>query len=48
MKQYPKVTRVELIVNGTRHFVTWSANNVAIDEQDNKRTLKIFLKRIEV
>lgn len=36
------VTRIELISEGGREFVTYDASNVHISIQDGKRTLKVF------
>ena len=41
---FNKVTRIELIKNAKRHFVTYDAKEVQISLQDNDRTLKIFFK----
>jgi len=39
------VTRVELIENGRRAYVTWDAGNVNTSVQDDGKTLKIFVSR---
>ena len=42
MKDYSKVTRVEVIDETGRKFVKWNVNVVA-DLQDDGRTLKLFI-----
>ena len=39
---FDKVTRIELIEDGKRRFVTWTAKNVQLSLQDSNRTLKVF------
>ena len=40
----PEVTRVELIDDTGRAYSQWNVKDVELHLQDNKRTLKIFLK----
>lgn len=39
---FDKVTRIELIKDGKRSFVTWNAKHVQLSLQDDNRTLKVF------
>jgi len=43
IKQYPDVTRVEVIGNDGREFVHYGCSNVKVSLQDNGRTIKVFL-----
>jgi hypothetical protein len=42
--EFKEVTRIELIRNAKRLYVTHSVKNVKISLQDNNRTLKIFFE----
>ena len=44
LKDYPDVTRVEVITNSGREFVRYECSNVQVSLQDNGRTIKVFLK----
>ena len=43
IKSYPLINRVEVIGKNGREFVQYDCSNVQISEQDNGRTLKVFL-----
>jgi len=43
IKSYPLINRVEVISGDGREFVRYDCSNVQISEQDNGRTLKVFL-----
>ena len=43
LKNYPEVTRVEVITNNGREFVQYKCSNVQVSLQDDGRTLKVFL-----
>jgi len=43
LKQYPDVTRVEVIGNDGREFVHYGCSNVKVSLQDDGRTIKVFL-----
>jgi hypothetical protein len=43
IKQYPDVTRVEVIGNDGREFVHYGCSNVKVSLQDDGRTIKVFL-----
>lgn len=43
IKNYPLINRVEVIGPTGREFVQYDCSNVQISEQDNGRTLKVFL-----
>ena len=43
LKQYPDVTRVEVIGNDGREFVQYGCSNVKVSLQDDGRTIKVFL-----
>ena len=43
IKQYPDVTRVEVIGNDGREFVQYGCSNVKVSLQDDGRTIKVFL-----
>jgi hypothetical protein len=47
LKSYPKVTRVELITNWGRKVVELGCSNVKVSLQDDGRTIKVFLSRID-
>jgi hypothetical protein len=49
MTYYPldKVTRIEIIDQDGRSYVNWNDNNkVELSFQDDKRTLKVFISRV--
>ena len=43
IKSYPLINRVEVIGKNGREFVQYDCSNVQVSEQDNGRTLKVFL-----
>ena len=43
IKNYPNVTRVEVIGNDGREFVHYGYSNVKVSLQDDGRTIKVFL-----
>ena len=43
LKNYPDVTRVEVIGNDGREFVRYGCSNVKVSLQDDGRTIKVFL-----
>lgn len=43
LKNYPKVTRVEVITSNGREFVQYECSNVQISLQDDGQTIKVFL-----
>lgn len=43
IKNYPLINRVEVITNKGREFVRYGCFNVQVSEQDEGRTLKVFL-----
>ena len=43
IKNYPLINRVEVIGKNGREYVQYDCSNVQVSEQDNGRTLKIFL-----
>ena len=43
IKSYPLINRVEVIGPNGREFVQYDCSNVQVSEQDNGRTLKVFL-----
>ena len=47
LKSYPEVTRVELITNWGREIVELGCSNVKMSLQDDGRTIKVFLSRID-
>jgi hypothetical protein len=44
LKQYPEVTRVEVITNNGHEFVRYDCSDVQMSLQDDGRTIKVFLK----
>lgn len=44
IKSYPLINRVEVIGPNGREFVQYDCSNVQISQQDNGRTLKVFLR----
>lgn len=47
LKSYPEVTRVELITNWGREIVELGCSSVKVSLQDDGRTIKVFLSRID-
>jgi hypothetical protein len=43
LKNYPDVTRVEVITSNGREFVQYECSNVQVSLQDDGQTLKVFL-----
>ena len=43
LKNYPDVTRVEVITNNGREFVRYECSNVQVSLQDDGQTIKVFL-----
>jgi hypothetical protein len=43
IKNYPYITRVEVIGKNGREYVQYECSNVQVSEQDDGRTLKVFL-----
>jgi len=43
IKSYPLINRVEVISGDGREFVRYDCSNVQVSEQDNGRTLKVFV-----
>ena len=43
LKNYPDVTRVEVITDEGREFVRYECSNVQVSLQDDGQTLKVFL-----
>jgi len=43
LKNYPEVTRVEVITRKGREFVRYECSNVQVSLQDNGQTIKVFL-----
>jgi len=43
LKNYPEVTRVEVITSNGREFVQYECSNVQISLQDDGQTIKVFL-----
>ena len=43
IKDYPDVTRVEVITNNGREFVRYECSNVQVSLQDDGQTIKVFL-----
>lgn len=43
IKSYPLINRVEVIGKNGREYVQYDCSNVQISEQDDGRTLKVFL-----
>jgi len=48
LKNYPEVTRVEVIAGNERGFVRYDCSNVQVSLQDDGRTLKVFLKQEQI
>ena len=47
LKNYPNVTRVEVITNQGREFVQYDCSYVQVSLQDDGRTIKVFLNHKE-
>jgi hypothetical protein len=47
IKDFPYVTRVEVITDAGREFSQYQCSNVQVSVQDNGRTIKVFLKSQE-
>jgi hypothetical protein len=43
IKSYPLINRVEVIGKNGREYVQYDCSNVQVSEQDEGRTLKVFL-----
>ena len=43
LKNYPEVTRVEVITSNGREFVQYECSNVQVSLQDDGQTIKVFL-----
>ena len=43
IKNYPNVTRVEVITNNGREFIQYECSNVQVSLQDDGQTIKVFL-----
>ena len=43
LKNYPDVTRVEVITREGREFVRYECSNVQVSLQDDGQTIKVFL-----
>jgi hypothetical protein len=43
LKNYPDVTRVEVITNNGREFIRYECSTVQVSLQDDGRTIKVFL-----
>jgi hypothetical protein len=48
LRNFPNVTRVEVITDDGREFVRYDCSNVQVSLQDEGRTLKVFLKQEQV
>ena len=48
LKNYPEVTRVEVITDDGREFVRYDCSKVQMSLQDDGRTLKVFLKQEQI
>jgi hypothetical protein len=48
LKNYPEVTRVEVITGNEREFVCYDCSKVQVSLQDDGRTLKVFLNYEEI
>jgi hypothetical protein len=48
LRNYPNVTRVEVITNGGREFVRYDCRNVQVSLQDDGRTIKVFLNQEQI
>lgn len=43
LRNYPEVTRVEVITSNGREFVQYECSNVQVSLQDDGQTIKVFL-----
>ena len=43
LKNYPDVTRVEVVTSEGREFVRYECSNVQVSLQDDGQTIKVFL-----
>jgi hypothetical protein len=43
LKNYPEVTRVEVVTPEGREFVRYECSNVQVSLQDDGQTIKVFL-----
>jgi len=43
LRNYPEVTRVEVITNNGPEFVQYECSNVQVSLQDDGQTVKVFL-----
>lgn len=43
LRNYPEVTRVEVITNNGREYVQYECSNVQVSLQDGGQTIKVFL-----
>ena len=43
IKDYPNVTRVEVIGSNGREYVRYECSNVQVSLQDDEQTIKVFL-----
>jgi hypothetical protein len=48
LRNFPNVTRVEVITDDGREFVRYECSNVQVSLQDDSRTLKVFLKQKQI
>ena len=48
LKNYPEVTRVEVVTDNGREFVQHDCTNVQVSLQDDGRTIKVFLKQEQI
>ncbi len=48
LKNYPNVTRVEVITDDGREFVRYDCSNVQVSLQDDGRTIKVFLGQEQI
>ena len=48
LRNYPEVTRVEVITDDGREFVRYDCHSVQLSLQDGGRTLKVFLKQEQI
>ena len=48
LKNYPKVTRVEVVTDNGREFVQHDCTNVQVILQDDGRTIEVFLKQEQI
>ena len=48
LKNYPEVTRVEVITNNGREFVQYECSDVQVSLQDDGQTIKVFLNQRQI